>query len=113
MGRAPCPRQDQVAVQADQITDGEAPYYWPQVFRRAANLYRNSSYEAIFQALPDGGVSPKYVLDLTEPYTGPPLGDSGIAHGTAAAAPVTLRWQGYDWTVKNARESKVGPGRVT
>jgi hypothetical protein len=54
-----------------QITDGEAPYYWPQVFRRAANLYRNSSYEAIVQGLPEGGVTPKYVLDLTEPYEGP------------------------------------------
>merc|ERR1712232_1334263 len=31
----------------EQITSGEGPYYWPQVFRRAANLYSNASYEAI------------------------------------------------------------------
>ena len=42
-----------------------------QVFRRSANLFANASYEAIVQSLPGGGVSPKYVLDLTEPYTGP------------------------------------------
>ena len=75
-----------------QISDDDAPYYWAQVappslarcvpaiqvncanaqvFRRSANLFANASYEAIVQSLPGGGVSPKYVLDLTEPYTGP------------------------------------------
>jgi len=42
-----------------------------QVFRRAANLYKNASYEQIVRGLPEGGVSPKYVLDLLEPYAGP------------------------------------------
>jgi hypothetical protein len=55
-----------------QISSDDAPYYWAEVFRRAANLFGNSSYEDIVQSLPGGGVSPKYVLDLIEPYTGPP-----------------------------------------
>ena len=56
----------------EQISSDDAPYYWAQVFRRAANLYQNSSYEAIVQSLPEGaGVSPRYVLDLIEPYDGP------------------------------------------
>merc|ERR1711879_892426 len=55
----------------EQITSGEEPYYWPHVFRRAANLYNNASYEAIVQSMPEGGIAPKYVLDLVEPYTGP------------------------------------------
>ena len=55
-----------------QISDGDAPYYWAQVYRRAANLFQNRSYEAIVQGLPEGGVSPRYVLDLVEPYMGRP-----------------------------------------
>eukprot|EP01052_Picozoa_sp_SAG31_P028367 SAG31_NODE_2731_length_5175_cov_1.794129_4_plen_447_part_00 len=51
-----------------QISGDEAPYYWPQVFRRAANLYKNASYENVVLNLPHGGVAPKYVLDLIEPY---------------------------------------------
>ena len=55
-----------------QITSGEFPYYWAQVFRLAANLYQDASFEAIVQKLPYGtGVSPRYVLDLTEPSTVP------------------------------------------
>lgn len=58
----------------EQISSNDAPYYWAQVFRRAANLYHNAGYEAVVQCLPEGsGVSPRYVLDLFEPYTGPPL----------------------------------------
>lgn len=58
-----------------QISSGDEPYYWPQVFQRAANLYSNASYEAIVQALPAGGVSPTYVLELTEPYLAPQVLD--------------------------------------
>ena len=51
-----------------QITGGEFPFYWAQIFRRAANLYQNASLEAIVQKLPYGtGTSPRYVLDLTDP----------------------------------------------
>lgn len=57
----------------EQISSDDAPFYWAQVFRRAANLYRDAGYEAIVQSLPEAaGVSPRYVLDLIEPYTGPP-----------------------------------------
>ena len=57
-----------------QITSYEYPYYWAHVFRRAANLFHNATYERIVQGLPDGGVAPKYILDLIEPYVGPDIG---------------------------------------
>ena len=37
----------------------------------APQVVRNASYEAVVSGLLNGGVSPRYVLDLVDPYTGP------------------------------------------
>ena len=49
------------------------PFYWAQVMRKAANGYKNLTYERVFQGLPqDKNIgmlqSQKYQLDLLQPF---------------------------------------------
>jgi hypothetical protein len=53
----------------------DEPYYWAQVLRKAANGFRNATFERAFAALPqDPNIgllqSQKYQLDLLQPFIG-------------------------------------------